>query len=59
MSIIAGDLKGDAERIRSQIRDLTEGFALVLAGLKAYLEYNIHLHLIADRFPGGAGFIAD
>jgi hypothetical protein len=27
------------------------GFTWVLAGLKAYLEHNIMLNLIADRFP--------
>jgi len=26
-------------------------FALVLAGAKAFLEHNINLNLIADRFP--------
>jgi hypothetical protein len=29
------------------------GFTWVLAGLKAYLEHNIMLNLIADRFPKG------
>jgi hypothetical protein len=31
----------------------TEGFSLVLAGLKAFLEHNIRLNLVADRFPKG------
>jgi hypothetical protein len=31
----------------------TEGFALVLSGLKALLEHNVILHLVADRFPKG------
>jgi uncharacterized protein YndB with AHSA1/START domain len=31
----------------------TEGFALVLAGLKALLEHEIRLNLVADRFPDG------
>jgi uncharacterized protein YndB with AHSA1/START domain len=30
----------------------TGGFTTVLDGLKAYLEYNINLNLIADKFPG-------
>jgi hypothetical protein len=29
----------------------TEGFTLVLAGLKALLEHNIILNLVPDRFP--------
>ena len=32
----------------------TEGFTLVLAGLKALLEHGIELNLVRDRFPGGA-----
>jgi hypothetical protein len=31
----------------------TEGFTLVLAGLKALLEHRVRLNLVADRFPGG------
>ena len=33
------------------IKDATGGFTTVLDGLKAYLEYNINLNLIADKFP--------
>lgn len=42
---------GDTQQIIRQIRDSTEGFSLVLAGLKAFLEHNIILNLVADRFP--------
>jgi hypothetical protein len=31
----------------------TEGFTWTLAGLKALLEHNIRLNLVADRFPNG------
>jgi uncharacterized protein YndB with AHSA1/START domain len=31
----------------------TEGFTLVLAGLKALLEHSIRLNLVPDRFPKG------
>ncbi|MFV5700050.1 SRPBCC family protein [Flavobacterium sp. ZT3R17] len=51
VSIVNTGFQGDTEKIISQIRDSTEGFTLVLAGLKAYLEYNIELNLISDRFP--------
>lgn len=51
VSIVNSGFKGDTEKIISQIRDSTEGFTLVLAGLKAYLEHNIELNLILDRFP--------
>lgn len=53
VSIVNIGFAGDTEQIISQIRDSTEGFTLVLAGLKAYLEHNIQLNLIADRFPKG------
>jgi uncharacterized protein YndB with AHSA1/START domain len=33
------------------IKDNTGGFTTVLDGLKAYLEHNIRLNLIADKFP--------
>lgn len=36
-----------------QAKGAAEAFTLVLAGLKAYLENNIELNLIADRFPKG------
>lgn len=45
------DFKGSTEEVISQIRDSTEGFTWVLAGLKAYLEHGVALNAIADRFP--------
>jgi uncharacterized protein YndB with AHSA1/START domain len=51
VSIVNSGFQGDTEKLISQIRDSTEGFTLVLAGLKAYLEHNIELNLILDRFP--------
>lgn len=35
------------------IKDSTGGFTTVLDGLKAYLEHNINLNLIADKYPKG------
>ncbi|WP_271767973.1 SRPBCC family protein [Aquimarina algiphila] len=43
--------KGTPDELISQIRDATGGFTWVLAGLKSYLEHNIELNLIADRYP--------
>lgn len=51
VSILHHGFQGETEKLISQVRDSTEGFALVLAGLKAYLEYNIQLNLVPDRFP--------
>jgi uncharacterized protein YndB with AHSA1/START domain len=39
--------------VAAQATDLVEGFALVLAGLKALLEHGIQLNLVGDRFPSG------
>ena len=51
LSIVHSGFKGDQDKIISQVRDSTEGFTIVLAGLKAWLEYGIQLNLVADRFP--------
>lgn len=42
---------GNEDEILKAIQDQTGGFTLVLANAKALLEHNIHLNLIADRFP--------
>jgi uncharacterized protein YndB with AHSA1/START domain len=53
VSIINSGLKGDADKVIDQVRNSTEGFTLVLAGAKAYLEHNLQLNLVLDRFPKG------
>ncbi|MFA6978007.1 MAG: SRPBCC family protein [Ignavibacteriaceae bacterium] len=53
VSIVNKGFIGDTTQLISQIRDSTEGFTMVLAGLKAYLEHGLQLNLIADRFPKG------
>ncbi|MGJ7033600.1 SRPBCC family protein [Niabella hirudinis] len=52
VSIVNSGFKGDSDALMAQIRDSTEGFTLVLAGLKALLEHGIQLNLVGDRFPG-------
>lgn len=44
---------GDGDELVKQVTDSTEGFSLVLAGLKALLEHGVRLNLVADRFPKG------
>ena len=52
---------GSADELITSIADSTQGFTLMLAGMKAFLEHNIRLNLTADRYPdaivapGGAG----
>ncbi|MGN6494187.1 MAG: SRPBCC domain-containing protein [Agriterribacter sp.] len=55
VSIVNGNFKGSSDEIIATVRDSTEGFTLVLAALKALLEFNIELKLVADRFPQGLG----
>jgi len=43
------DKTGD--ELLAVIKDSTGGFTTVLDGLKAFLEHNINLNLIADKFP--------
>jgi uncharacterized protein YndB with AHSA1/START domain len=51
VTVTNSGFKGTRDRIISMVRDSTEGFTIVLAGLKAWLEYGIRLNLVADRFP--------
>jgi uncharacterized protein YndB with AHSA1/START domain len=44
---------GSQDAICRQAIAATGGFALVLAGMKAWLEHGIELNLIRDRFPDG------
>jgi uncharacterized protein YndB with AHSA1/START domain len=53
VSIINSGFKGDTDKIIDQVRNSTEGFTLVLAGAKAYLEHHLQLNLVLDRFPKG------
>jgi uncharacterized protein YndB with AHSA1/START domain len=51
VSITNTGFSGDKDEIIKQAVESTEGFTLVLAGLKALLEHNITLNLVPDRFP--------
>jgi uncharacterized protein YndB with AHSA1/START domain len=44
---------GDADKLMRYVADSTQGFTLMLAGMKAMLEYNVRLNLTADRYPKG------
>jgi uncharacterized protein YndB with AHSA1/START domain len=43
--------KGDDDSIVAQAVDSSQGFTMVLCGLKALLEHGIRLNLIADKAP--------
>jgi uncharacterized protein YndB with AHSA1/START domain len=46
---------GDEGQIIQEALDSTGGFTWTLAGAKAFLEHNIQLNLVRDRFPDGIG----
>jgi uncharacterized protein YndB with AHSA1/START domain len=53
VSITNSGFHGTEKQTAEQAISSTEGFTFVLAGLKALLEQNLNLNLIADRFPSG------
>lgn len=53
VSITNTGFRGDGDELVKQATDSTQGFSLVLAGLKALLEHNLRLNLVADRYPKG------
>ena len=53
VSITEAGFTGSGDELVKQVAGSTQGFTLVLAGLKALLEHNVRLNLVADRFPKG------
>jgi len=53
VSITNSGLAGGGDELVKQATDSTQGFTLVLAGLKALLEHGVRLNLVADRYPKG------
>jgi uncharacterized protein YndB with AHSA1/START domain len=53
VTISEAGFTGDGDALVKQVTDSTQGFTLVLAGLKALLEHDVRLNLVADRFPKG------
>jgi uncharacterized protein YndB with AHSA1/START domain len=46
-------LRGDGDAIAARLAGSTGGFSLALSALKAFLEHDIVLTVVADRFPKG------
>ena len=55
VSVTDSGFGGDGDAMVRQAIGSTEGFSLVLAGLKALLEHDIILNLVPDRFPDRLG----
>jgi uncharacterized protein YndB with AHSA1/START domain len=53
VSITEEGFTGSVDELVKHVTDSTQGFTLVLAGAKAFLEHNLRLNLVADRFPKG------
>jgi uncharacterized protein YndB with AHSA1/START domain len=53
VSITEAGFTGDGDELVKQVTDSTQGFSLVLAGLKSLLEHDVKLNLVADRYPKG------
>ena len=53
VSITEAGFIGDGDELVKQVTGSTQGFSLVLAGLKALLEHDVRLNLVADRYPKG------
>jgi uncharacterized protein YndB with AHSA1/START domain len=53
VSITEAGFRGDGDELVKQVTGSTQGFSLVLAGLKAFLEHHIRLNLVEDRYPKG------
>jgi uncharacterized protein YndB with AHSA1/START domain len=51
VSITNSGFVGDGDAVVSQAIDSMGGFSFVLAGLKAFLEHNVILNLVADHSP--------
>jgi uncharacterized protein YndB with AHSA1/START domain len=53
VSVAESGFSGTGDELVKYVADSTQGFSLMLAGLKALLEHNVRLNLTADRYPKG------
>ena len=53
LRITESGFTGEGDELVTQVADSTQGFSLVLAGLKALLEHGVRLNLVGDRYPKG------
>ena len=51
VDITCTGFEGNGDEVVQQALASTEGFTFVLSGLKAFLEHNVRLNLVPDRFP--------
>jgi uncharacterized protein YndB with AHSA1/START domain len=53
VEITESGFTGTGDEIVAKVADSSQGFSLVLAGVKALLEHNVRLNLVPDRYPKG------
>lgn len=53
VGVIESGFTGNGDELVRYVADSTQGFTLMLAGLKAFLEHGLRLNLTADRYPEG------
>ena len=51
VSVTESGFAGNGDQLVKVVADSTQGFTLVLAGLKAFLEHGVRLNLVGDRYP--------
>jgi uncharacterized protein YndB with AHSA1/START domain len=53
VTVTESGFTGTGDELVKYVADSTQGFTLVLAGLKALLEHGVKLNLVGDRYPKG------
>jgi uncharacterized protein YndB with AHSA1/START domain len=53
VTVTESGFTGTGDQLVKFVADSTQGFALMLAGLKALLEHDVRLNLVRDRYPKG------
>jgi uncharacterized protein YndB with AHSA1/START domain len=53
VTITESGFTGEGDKVVEQVVGSTQGFSIVLAGAKAFLEHGVRLNLVADRYPKG------
>lgn len=53
VSVTESGFNGSGDELVKYVADSTQGFTLMLAGLKAFLEHGVRLNLTGDRYPKG------
>jgi uncharacterized protein YndB with AHSA1/START domain len=53
VEVTEAGLSGDGDAVAARLAGSTGGFSLALSVLKAFLEHDVVLAVVADRFPKG------